>query len=59
MDDMVQTRIEKHLFSTPAVVMGGEVKCTGKVSKKEDIKAWITQYPAAHLYTKNRPICVG
>jgi small redox-active disulfide protein 2 len=31
------------VFNTPSVVVNGEVKCTGKVPKKEDIKAWITQ----------------
>ena len=31
------------VFGTPSVIVDGEVKCTGKVPKKEDIKAWITQ----------------
>lgn len=31
------------VFNTPSVIVNGEVKCTGKVPKKEDIKAWITQ----------------
>ena len=31
------------VFGTPSVIVDGEVKCTGKVPKKEDIKTWITQ----------------
>ncbi len=31
------------VFGTPSVVVDGEVKCTGKVPKKEEIKAWITK----------------
>jgi len=31
------------VFGTPSVVVDGEVKCTGKVPKKDDIKAWITK----------------
>lgn len=30
------------VFGTPAVVIDGEVKCVGKVPKKEDVKAWIS-----------------
>ncbi len=29
------------VFGTPSVIVDGKVKCTGKVPKKEDIKAWI------------------
>ena len=29
------------VFGTPSVIVDGEVKCTGKVPKKDDIKAWI------------------
>ena len=29
------------VFGTPAVVIDGEVKCVGKVPKKEEVKAWI------------------
>ena len=29
------------VFGTPAVIVDGEVKCVGKIPKKEDIKAWI------------------
>jgi small redox-active disulfide protein 2 len=29
------------VFATPAVVVDGEVKCTGKVPKKEDIRKWL------------------
>ena len=29
------------VFMTPAVVVNGEVKCVGKVPKKEDIKEWL------------------
>ena len=28
-----------------AVVVDGEVKCVGKVPKKDEIKAWIQKYP--------------
>ena len=31
------------VFGTPSVIVDGEVKCTGKVPKKEDIKTWITK----------------
>ena len=31
------------VFGTPSVIVDGNVKCTGKVPKKEDIKAWITK----------------
>jgi len=29
------------VFGTPAVIVEGEVKCVGKIPKKEEIKAWI------------------
>ncbi|WP_022665225.1 thioredoxin family protein [Desulfospira joergensenii] len=29
------------VFGTPSVIVDGEVKCTGKVPKKEDVLAWI------------------
>ena len=29
------------VFGTPAVVVDGEVKCVGKIPKKEDVKAWL------------------
>jgi small redox-active disulfide protein 2 len=31
------------VFGTPAVVVDGEVKCVGKVPKKEDVKGWLTK----------------
>lgn len=31
------------VFGTPSVIIDGQVKCTGKVPKKEDIKAWISK----------------
>jgi len=31
------------VFMTPAVVVDGEVKCVGKVPKKEEILKWITK----------------
>lgn len=31
------------VFGTPSVIVDGDVKCTGKVPKKDDIKAWITK----------------
>ena len=32
---------EYGVFGTPAVVVDGQVKCVGKIPKKEDIKTWI------------------
>lgn len=29
------------VFGTPAVVIDGEVKCVGKIPKKEEVKAWV------------------
>jgi small redox-active disulfide protein 2 len=29
------------VFSTPAVVVDGKVKCAGKVPKKEEVKGWL------------------
>jgi len=29
------------VFATPAVVVDGEVKCTGKVPKKDEILSWL------------------
>ena len=29
------------VFGTPSVIVDGEVKCVGKIPKKEDIKTWI------------------
>jgi len=29
------------VFGTPAVVVNGEVKCVGKVPKKEEVKSWL------------------
>ncbi len=29
------------VFGTPAVMIDGEVKCVGKVPKKDDIKKWL------------------
>jgi len=34
---------EYGVFSTPSVVVDGEVKSVGKVPKKEEIKDWITK----------------
>ena len=31
------------VFGTPSVIIDDEVKCTGKVPKKNDIKAWLTK----------------
>jgi small redox-active disulfide protein 2 len=31
------------VFGTPSVIVGKEVKCTGKVPKKDEIKAWLNQ----------------
>ncbi len=30
------------VFGTPSVIVDGEVKCTGKVPKKDEIKAWVS-----------------
>lgn len=29
------------VFGTPAVVVDGQVKCVGKIPKKEDVKTWL------------------
>jgi len=29
------------VFGTPAVVVDGEVKCVGKIPKKEDVLTWL------------------
>jgi small redox-active disulfide protein 2 len=29
------------VFGTPSVIVDGEVKCIGKVPKKDDIKKWL------------------
>ena len=31
------------VFGTPAVVIGDEVKCVGKIPKKEEVKSWIKE----------------
>jgi small redox-active disulfide protein 2 len=31
------------VFGTPSVIVDGEVKCTGKVPKKDEIKAWLAK----------------
>ena len=31
------------VFATPSVIIDNQVKCAGKVPKKEDIKKWLTQ----------------
>ena len=34
--------IAKHgVFMTPSVVIDGEVKCVGKVPKKDELKVWV------------------
>jgi small redox-active disulfide protein 2 len=32
---------EYGVFGTPAVVIDGQVKCVGKIPKKEEVKTWI------------------
>jgi len=32
---------EYGVFSTPSVVVDGEVKSVGKIPKKDEIKAWL------------------
>jgi hypothetical protein len=29
------------VFGTPAVVVNGEVKCVGKIPKKQDVISWL------------------
>jgi small redox-active disulfide protein 2 len=31
------------IFSTPSVIIDGEVKCSGKVPKVKDIKSWMNK----------------
>lgn len=34
--------IAKHrVFSTPAVVIDGQIKCVGKVPSKEEVEGWL------------------
>jgi len=36
--------IAKHgVFGTPAVVIDGDVKCVGRIPKKEDVMKWLGQ----------------
>ncbi len=32
---------EYGVFGTPVVVIDGQVKCVGKIPRKEDVKAWV------------------
>jgi len=32
------------VFGTPSVVVNGEVKCVGKVPKKDEVKGWLKQH---------------
>jgi len=34
---------EYGLFLTPSVMIDGEVKCVGRIPRKEEIKAWVTK----------------
>jgi 2-hydroxychromene-2-carboxylate isomerase len=37
-----RTRLASYgVFGTPSVIVDGEVKCTGKVPKKDEIKNWL------------------
>ena len=29
------------VFGTPAIIIDGDVKCVGKIPKKEDVKSWL------------------
>jgi len=40
--DMMQTA-SYGVFGTPSVIIDNEVKCSGKVPKKNDIKAWLAK----------------
>ncbi|HKK99666.1 MAG TPA: thioredoxin family protein [Desulfotignum sp.] len=31
------------VFGTPAVVIDGDVKCVGKIPKKEEVTSWLTK----------------
>jgi small redox-active disulfide protein 2 len=31
------------VFGTPAVVIGGEVKCVGKIPKKDEVLSWLKE----------------
>ncbi len=31
------------VFGTPAVVIDGDVKCVGKIPKKEEVKSWLSK----------------
>lgn len=30
------------VFSTPAIVIDGQVKCTGRVPKQSEVEAWVS-----------------
>jgi small redox-active disulfide protein 2 len=34
------------VFGTPAVIIEGEVKCTGKIPQKDAVKSWIREKEA-------------
>lgn len=34
------------VFGTPAVIIDGEVKCVGKIPKKDDVISWIREKEA-------------
>lgn len=34
---------EYGIFLTPSVMIDGEVKCVGRIPRKEEIKAWVTK----------------
>ncbi|MEJ2031905.1 MAG: thioredoxin family protein [Deltaproteobacteria bacterium] len=38
-----QEMAKRGVFSTPAVVIDNEVKCVGRVPKKEEIAAWFSK----------------
>jgi small redox-active disulfide protein 2 len=44
---------EYGIFLTPSVLIDGEVKCIGRIPKKEEIRAWVTKYKEGNSITSS------
>ena len=45
------------VLGTPSVIMDNEVKCTGQVPKKNDIKTWLSQHTVQPVNTSLNTHC--
>ncbi|MDA8163928.1 MAG: thioredoxin family protein [Desulfobacteraceae bacterium] len=36
-----QEMAKRGVFSTPAVVIGGQIKCVGRVPTKQEVQSWL------------------